>query len=382
MNQLKYLWVYSAADQWTRDWNERLVQRRRAMGFDIESFCTTRPYFNGVWQPYPALHRKWLCGDSTLLGMYSDLLEKLRGRNVLVHYNGAMLHADFLKLLTIFKVFTCGDDPEHSEVLSKPVACQYDLQLVNNIACIEQYQSWGCRQPQFWPIGSLLEPDETGVEESSILDLDRRDVPIFIACERESPWRRERLDQMVQAFPQAYCVGRGWPKAFLDWDALWDTYRRTRIGWNLHNSTGPINFRTYDLAAFGVMQICDNRERLGKIYELGREVVGYDSMAECLAATRYYLEHPREQREIALAGWRRWREHYHPSAIWRTLAHQLEQMLANRNGNLSEVNVDAALAALASHRRKTWWPRQMERWRQGKTVIKKQLRRVKALAQP
>ncbi len=63
--------------------------------------------------------------------------------------------------------------------------------------------------------------------------------------------------------------------------------QRTRVGINIHNSTGPINFRTFYLPANGVLQICDNKSHLGRIFELGREVVGYQEIAEAIELCRY-----------------------------------------------------------------------------------------------
>lgn len=105
-------------------------------------------------------------------------------------------------------------------------------------------------------------------------------------------------------------------------------YRGSQLGWNLHNSTGPINFRTYDLPAHGVLQLCDNRAHLGEIFRLGEEAIGFDSIEECIDRTRYFLAHPEEQRRIALAGWRRWRQDYTPDRIWERLCQIVDRHLA------------------------------------------------------
>jgi len=88
------------------------------------------------------------------------------------------------------------------------------------------------------------------------------------------------------------------------------------VGINIHNSTGPINFRTFYLPANGVLQICDNKSHLGQIFELGKEVVGYDSIDEAIELTRYYLEHEEERRAIAAAGWRRTLREYNEVAAF------------------------------------------------------------------
>ena len=96
-------------------------------------------------------------------------------------------------------------------------------------------------------------------------------------------------------------------------------YRRARIGWNLHNSIGPVNSRTMMLPAFGVMQICDCRDNLGKVFRLGEEAIGFETMDECVDATRYYLAHEDERRGIAIAGWQRVLADYTEEKWWYRL---------------------------------------------------------------
>ncbi|MNL07636.1 hypothetical protein D3C87_1283210 [compost metagenome] len=94
--------------------------------------------------------------------------------------------------------------------------------------------------------------------------------------------------------------------------------RRAKIGPNVHNSTGPINYRTFYLPANGVMQICDNKSNLGKIYELNKEVVGFDNIKECVDLCRYYLDHDEERRIIAVNGWKRVLKDYNEMTIFET----------------------------------------------------------------
>ncbi len=166
------------------------------------------------------------------------------------------------------------------------------------------YRSWGCDNVQ-WVYHGLYIPEEgPPVTESSILH-GERDIDIILLCERvyNASDRAQRIETLVKEFPQAFVRGKGWPGGFVDNITL--NYKRAKIGWNLHNSTGPTNSRVIHLPQLGVMQICDNKSNLGRMFELNKEVVGFDSVAECIDATRYYLAHDIERRLIAAAGWRR-----------------------------------------------------------------------------
>ena len=348
----RYLWAYSAADDWTLAWHQRLLQRRRERGYDVEGFCVTPPSLKRRWLPFQELDRRWRYGDRALLAMYEELAEKLSGRDVLILYNGANLHPEFVSRLDLVKVYTAGDDPESTEILTRPLAPAFDIHLVNNIDCLDMYRSWGLTHVHFWPLGSLATVDEVAdIDEEGILDLSTRPVPIvFLGGYQQH--RKDRFDRIIAEFPQAFCAGSGWPRGFLPWEEMWRTYRQSQIGWNFHNSTGPINFRTYELPAYGVMQVCDNKANLGKIFELGKEVVGFDSIDECIELTRYYLAHPEEQRRIAAAGWRRWRDDYHPDRVWEKLDDIVTAYLAGQAGPVEQGSA-AVLGLLEQRRRAT-----------------------------
>jgi hypothetical protein len=283
--------------------NLQVVHLARQGGFDVEGFCLTlNP--PGPHLTFRELDARWRRGDRELLAMYERLEERLEGCDVLLNAAGINLHPEFVARLPVFTVFQCFDDPESSAVLSKPVAAAYDLCLVGNVAEVETYRSWGVKRAEWAPMGLLPGTYDPALREEDILE-GRRDVDLVMLIDRLSPPRRARMDQMAQAFPDAHFYGRGWPRGLLPVGQELAMLRRARIGPNFHNSTGPINLRLFQLPANGVMQICDNKRYLGAVYELDTEVVGFDTVEECVDLCRYYLAHERQRREIAAAGWRR-----------------------------------------------------------------------------
>ena len=89
------------------------------------------------------------------------------------------------------------------------------------------------------------------------------------------------------------------------------------------------------LPAFGVMQICDCRENLGTIFKLGEEVVGFETMDECVDATRYYLAHESERRRIALGGWKRVMADYTESKWWDRLFRSIAPLISQKLPHLA-----------------------------------------------
>lgn len=88
-------------------------------------------------------------------------------------------------------------------------------------------------------------------------------------------------------------------------------FNSTDINLNLHSSnerdgvdpTGDfINPRTFELAACGVFQLVDERSLLAEVFEAGKEVATFSTVAELKDKISYYMEHPEEREIIARAG--------------------------------------------------------------------------------
>jgi spore maturation protein CgeB len=99
---------------------------------------------------------------------------------------------------------------------------------------------------------------------------------------------------------------------------------------NKHNSLGPINARLFDLAAFGVMQVCDNREYLGLVFRLNEEVAGYGTLQECLELIGYYMKHPEEAERVGAAARLRFDREYSAIPLWESFVRNLNACLADR----------------------------------------------------
>ncbi len=265
----------------------------------------------------------WKCRHPELLKTYARLHEAAQDADVLLLYGGYNLHPEFLKYLPTFNVYCFYDDPESSDKSSRHVASKFDAVFYCNVASKFQYQDWGCRHMAHLPIFTAP-TDIPNREEQERLLTSHRDNDIILCCGwKGGEWRRRRLQKLASAFPQARCFGNGWPEGYIDHEALRDLYCRSRIGWNIHNSTGPINVRLFSLAAWNILQICDNKTGLAEIFELGEEVIGFDTIDEAIDLTRYYLTHEEERRTIAARAHQRYWQEYRPTALWQRIADQI-----------------------------------------------------------
>ena len=62
------------------------------------------------------------------------------------------------------------------------------------------------------------------------------------------------------------------------------------------------NMRLFEATGCGALLITDHKDNLNELFEIGKEVVSYRSIEECVALVKYYMQNPEEGEEIARAG--------------------------------------------------------------------------------
>ena len=271
------------------------------------------------------LNNLWKSKDQGLLSLYNQVIELASKNDILINYNGWNLHPKLLEHLNTYNIYSFYDDPESSNKQSKHIAPHYDATLCGNISSQSQYKAWGCEKVAWIPISLIPLAEQTIAPEMIEQSYRSKRTNDLILCCGHNPWRTQRLSQLKAAFPDAKYFGHGWDSGWVDQQQLNALYLNTKIGWNIHNSTGPINHRLYSLPAYGILQIADNKYPLGKIYQLDKEVIGFNTIEEAIQLTRYYLKNPDEAQKIAVAGYQRYQKDYTPAAVWQRLIKQIKQ---------------------------------------------------------
>jgi spore maturation protein CgeB len=323
VKRLKVLLAHVGGPSGVDNWYAELAA---ASGDELEVVCfsvTVDPL--GSRLSWRELDRRWQLRDRVLLPMYQRLQQAAETCDVLLLYDGANVHPEFLRYLSTFNVYCRFDDPERSTEPSEPVAAAFDAVFYGNVASRFQYEQWGCKKLAWLP-HFTAPSDVAAVSERQSLLAAPREVDIALVCEKNS-MRRRRLEMLSAAFPRARCHGAGWAAGEISDADSRRLFTSAKIGWNVSESAGPGDKRTFLLAGFGVLQICDNKTGLGRIFALGTEAVGFDTIPEAIELTRYYLAHEEERQVIAAAGWRRYWRDYHAGAIWERIRLQLDAWL-------------------------------------------------------
>lgn len=99
-------------------------------------------------------------------------------------------------------------------------------------------------------------------------------------------------------------------------------YNACQIALNIHfhSAAYGVNYRTFEIAGCGVLQLVDERPDVVNTFEVGGEVVTYRTLEDLQEKVAYYLDNPDERQAIAKRGQARaYRDH--------TIQQRIDRML-------------------------------------------------------
>lgn len=306
------------------------------------------------------LHELYQKKDPQLMQLYKKIAQLAETHDILmVRYDNVYV-PEFLRSLSnnIYKVYFCDDDPEGSDVRSKPYVHAFDYSFAaavnfdKNTRTWKKYLEWGAKKAGWYPLGVMPEDYDPSLSIDDIYNRPRDIDVIYVgAADSLKIHRLLKLKKYLKRDNIDITIyGNGWdvytsnklnwlgyllsyiPKrlfsphlfrrlfqlqnTYLPVDELVPTYQRTKIGINIHESYGPSNRRLYALPANGVMQICDCPEGVSQVFEINKEVVVYHSIKEAAELIKYYLKHEDERKKIAAAGFKRVMKDYKDLTIF------------------------------------------------------------------
>lgn len=86
---------------------------------------------------------------------------------------------------------------------------------------------------------------------------------------------------------------------------MYRTLARSRVTLNRHIDVAERyanNMRLYEATGMGAMLLTDRKDNLNDLFNVGKEVVAYESIDEACEMVRHYVAHPKEAAAIAQAG--------------------------------------------------------------------------------
>lgn len=137
------------------------------------------------------------------------------------------------------------------------------------------------------------------------------DIPRDVNCSFVGQPHGDRqtvVNEIRKAGIDLQTYGTGWPTR-LSFEGVVQMFNKSKINLNLNNACDvrfkQIKGRNFEVPACGGFLLSGVAENLGEYYEIGKEIVTFDSTPDMIEKIKYYLAHDEEREAIALAGYER-----------------------------------------------------------------------------
>ena len=181
----------------------------------------------------------------------------------------------------------------------KPLIGSCDVHLTNSFECIRWYMAEGAAAYYF--------PQAIDPEIYRPLNLER-DIPVsFMGAAYGA--RIDFIRKLKKAGIPIQCFGAGWERGKgerPDIDNV-EIYCRSIVNLGI-GATGHserltcVKGRDFEVPAVGGFYLTTYDYELSRLFYIGKEIVCYRNVLDCIELIRYYLERPEEAQEIGEAG--------------------------------------------------------------------------------
>jgi spore maturation protein CgeB len=349
----------------------KLVYSFAKRGQDAEYWCDELARCSTAeWELIPFNHGEYIQArdctraqllDNAFFGAHPGLLRLYRDLEHLLAYNKADVllvdnyppyHPEFLRKLDVYKVLRINDGPITAYDRDLAYLHAYDHVLYHTAAYSEhitmpdKLRYCGVKRCDYWPLALFEKMYDPSKTIDDVLEASRDIDIIYIGAMHFN--KMPLLAKVKKAFRgrcKIYGLGSlkrnvyfnamhgfpGWIRP-ISVDQYVPLYQRAKIGFNVHNrgkfTVG--SYRTFDLPANGVMQISDGGEYLSQFYDVGNEIIGYDTPDELIDKLNYYLEHDDERERIARNAYNRTTRDHHMSTRIGQLFDLMQRALDQR----------------------------------------------------
>lgn len=216
-----------------------------------------------------------------------------------------------------------GDDEWRFDGYSSRYAKAFKWVVTTDRQAVEKYRRIGCRNIIY---------KKDGV---NYFVFKKKGLPVVFNCTFVGAARLDRVrlfNQLRKDGVEVRCWGTAWDMTILDrivnkllggpkklvikssrtrltFEEMSDVFEKSKINLNLSGSyrgdRKQIKGRIFDVTASGGFLLSEFVEGIGEFFEIGEEIVCFETYDELLDKIRYYLSHESERRSIAEAGYKR-----------------------------------------------------------------------------
>lgn len=227
-----------------------------------------------------------------------------------------------------------GDDPHLFHTISSRIAPAYDFVFTSSADAIKWYNELGVEKVEW--IGFACDPELH--RSVTLKDEEKKkyggDIGFVGTYYKEREILATFADMDIRIYGPGWTTADNFKEKFsgiyggngLFLEEMVKFYNSRKIILNIHpgqQKHGGLKatFRVFEVTGCGAFLITDQPKGIEELFEIGKEIVCYNSIDELRELINYYLQNPKEREEIALRGQKRaYRDH--------TFEHRMKQILS------------------------------------------------------
>ncbi|MFC2040821.1 glycosyltransferase [Chloroflexota bacterium] len=230
------------------------------------------------------------------------------------------------------------DDEWRFDNYSKWWIPHLDYCVTNSIEAVPKYRELGARVIHTIPnTGIAIDRDWSNIEE-------KYDVS-FVGTKIVD--RELYINEVKNRNIPIHLFGMGWGTEYIPFEEMIDIFKTSKINLNfskdLSKTTTQIKGRVFQVCMAGGFMLTEYTPGIEDYFEVGKEVVCFENSEEMIDKITYYLNHDKERRAIAQAGWRRAISEYTSSRMIAKVFHEIENDFAAKgreaNPHLQELQM-------------------------------------------
>lgn len=195
--------------------------------------------------------------------------------------------------------------------------------------------------------------------------------PVSFVGSRYGP-RKKMVQELSRLGIPVTTFGKGWPgQGYLELKKMVAVFNQSKINLNFTNDGAQLRARMFEVCMSGGFLLTQYCPGLKKLFNIGKEIECFYSIAEAAQKINYYLTHDQERRAIARAGWLKTRKEYSLEAMFTRIFSAIEnnkvkriklkkmvideKIIRQRNLRFGYKHAALAIAGYLEGKKDVWW---------------------------
>ena len=189
------------------------------------------------------------------------------------------------------------DDAWRFDNYSKYWIPYLDYCVTNHLEAVPKYKAFGAKVIHTIPNTGIAIPfDWSKIEEK---------YEVSFVGTRVTAGREEYINEIKKQNIPIHLFGKGWGEGYIPFERMIEIFQKSKINLNFSRTMDyfQIKGRVFQVCLAGGFLLTEYCPGIEKYFEIDKEIVCFQNAKEMIDKINYYLNHNKERRAIARAGW-------------------------------------------------------------------------------